>query len=337
MTVSTRKHKQNDPDQENLDPKRQRTFLTVGDESVSVDGGEHVGTAITSEDLPTQPVGFSSTRVQPSTMAASTPSAVPVSDEDSIPQFEAVGSAENTDATQSATACPLDDITTKDTLSTDVDSVQPGTPVTSAQLSIRPAETEYISANFINRLVPIINFVDKSANRFSLGLMPLNAEWGPTGDGKGLDKYLCRNGRPITIWMTGIATSVWLAPIEGSRVNVGVRLLTNRDVEVAHRILYGRSQPEGDASHAGVSTYASRFLNNRGETACTSFEDVYDTTDSLESWTSMMKSNHDSVKKTDIVLVECYVKRYKATRDPGTRQGWNRWGLVSSFFASRNC
>lgn len=82
-----------------------------------------------------------------------------------------------------------------------------------------------------------------------------------------------------------------------------------------------------DPKKAGQTTYASKFLPTRGEHATSSFEDVYDATTLMESWSAMDKISPDRVRKTDLVLVECYVRRFKS-RDPGSRYVWKTYGVT---------
>ncbi|KAH9848185.1 hypothetical protein C2E23DRAFT_739945, partial [Lenzites betulinus] len=201
-----------------------------------------------------------------------------------------------------------------------------GEVVLATHLNFLTKEMEYITEEFIARLLPILNFVDASANRFSIGLMPPSAQWGPVGDGSGLDKYLCFDGRPVTLWMAGVVTSIWLTPTEGSRVSIGLRLLNDRDHDVARLVQFGRVKPAGDPTNAGLTTFASRFLSTRGEHTSSSFEDVFNAIDVLGPWNSMDKILPDTLRKTDVALVECYVRRFKS-KDSNSRQVWNGWGV----------
>ncbi|KAI9059960.1 hypothetical protein FKP32DRAFT_1579056, partial [Trametes sanguinea] len=198
-----------------------------------------------------------------------------------------------------------------------------GAPITDLDIALRPSEAEYIPTDFIPRLVSIINFVEADANRFNVGLLPLDLKWGNTRDGVDFDRYLCHNGRPVTVWMVGIVTSTWLMPSEGTRVSIGVRLLCQRDMDTAKFIQFRLSHPVGDASYAGLTTFAKRYVTSRSEHV--SFNDVYDGTDRLAAWSTMTKIEPARINKSDIVVVECYVKRFKTTPN---RFAWQQWGVT---------
>ncbi|KAI9064826.1 hypothetical protein FKP32DRAFT_1569061, partial [Trametes sanguinea] len=197
-----------------------------------------------------------------------------------------------------------------------------GRPVTNDDLAFRPSELLYITGDMIARLTSIINVTEPHANRYNVGLVPLSATWGRPGDGSGFDRFLCVNGRPVTVWMVGIVTSTWLTPPEGTRVSIGVRLLCQRDMDAAKYFQFKMSNPAGDATYAGLTTFAKRYLPSRGEDV--SFTEVFDATDRLAAWSNMSKIDPARVQKTDVVVVECYVKRFKTTTQ---RYNWTQWGV----------
>ncbi|OJT13879.1 hypothetical protein TRAPUB_9548 [Trametes pubescens] len=204
----------------------------------------------------------------------------------------------------------------------------PAAIVAVIDLDFLPTEVDYVPNSIIPcvRLLAILNFSDATANWFAIGLAPDNMDWGAAGTGSGLDKYLCVGGRPVTLWMLGIAGSVWLTPTDGTWVSLGLRLICRCDQEVTRRILYDRCQPPADVTTASSLTYANRFLGGHGESGPSSFQDVYDTSDMLEAWSSMTRIPSDRVRKTDIVLVECYVRRFKS-RENTNRYTWQSWGV----------
>ncbi|KAI9059159.1 hypothetical protein FKP32DRAFT_1580370, partial [Trametes sanguinea] len=198
--------------------------------------------------------------------------------------------------------------------------------IVDSDILLRDGEREYLSTDVIERIVPIINFTEPANNRYSIGRIPRRASWGPVADGTGMERFLCDNGRPITVWMVGIVTSVWLAPTEGSRVSIGVRLLCRRDMEAARFIQYRMSHPHADGSNAGLTTFASRYLAPRGEESVTTFADVFDACDLLAAWSVMRKIDCERIRKTDLVVVEAYIKRFRH-RDSGNRFTWVNWGV----------
>ncbi|EIW62574.1 uncharacterized protein TRAVEDRAFT_42932 [Trametes versicolor FP-101664 SS1] len=201
-----------------------------------------------------------------------------------------------------------------------------GEQVVEADLTLRDADRDYILPDFIPRLLSIMNYTEPNANRYNIGLIPTGASWGPVGDGSGLDKFICLQGRPLIAWMEGIVTSTWFAPTEGSRVSIGVRLLCQRDQDAARYFQYSACRPVGDATHSGIGTYAGRFINGRGDDAAVVFDEVYDGSDRLGSWGTMAKIDGSRVQKTDVVVVECYIKRYRS-REASSRFNWTSWGV----------
>ena len=80
-----------------------------------------------------------------------------------------------------------------------------------------------------------------------------------------------------------------------------------------------------DASTAGQTVFCNRFLSTRAQNGGV-FEDVYDAERRLLSWGQMEKVDAARVQKTDVVLVECYIKRFKS-RDGTNRGGWRTWAV----------
>ncbi|KAI0335955.1 hypothetical protein GY45DRAFT_1333113 [Cubamyces sp. BRFM 1775] len=184
-----------------------------------------------------------------------------------------------------------------------------GTTVSASSVTLRPSEREYVSEQFIEeRLIPILNYVEPDANRYNVGFIPNSSTWGPTADPAGLDRYLCHNGRAVTVWMVGVVTSLWLTPKDVSSCKTSRRFLIIEDT-----------------TFAGLSTFASRYLTRKDDERLT-FTDVFDATDKLEAWSAMERADNSRVQKTDIVLVECYVKRFKSRNAP-TRYTWSTWGV----------
>ncbi|KAJ3006616.1 hypothetical protein NUW54_g3871 [Trametes sanguinea] len=84
--------------------------------------------------------------------------------------------------------------------------------------------------------------------------------------------------------------------------------------------------PHGDAANSGLTTFASRYLNTRSDDPEIAFTEVYDGCDRLAGWSCMNKIDEGRIQKTDMVLVEAYVKRFKH-REPGNRFTWSSWGV----------
>lgn len=53
---------------------------------------------------------------------------------------------------------------------------------------------------------------------------------------------------------------------------------------------------------------------------------MYDAQDRLLPWGQMSQIDPARVQKTDLVLVECYVNRFKS-KEQSIRKGWNSWGV----------
>ncbi len=80
---------------------------------------------------------------------------------------------------------------------------------------------------------------------------------------------------------------------------------------------------------AGQTVFCSRFLETRAEHGGR-FEEVYDAEDRLLPWSQMRQMDTKRIQKTDVVLVECYIKRFKSrdnsVRKDGSKE-WISWGV----------
>lgn len=95
----------------------------------------------------------------------------------------------------------------------------------------------------IRCVVDMLNFADQHANCYGISMVPIDAAWGVEGDGINSDRYLCFNGTPVTTWLVGIVTSVWLMPSDGNRASIGIKLLCERDVLAARHLQFGMASP----------------------------------------------------------------------------------------------
>ncbi|KAI9067795.1 hypothetical protein FKP32DRAFT_1563037 [Trametes sanguinea] len=201
----------------------------------------------------------------------------------------------------------------------------PSTPIEPVHdITLNANEADYITPDVISRIASIINYSEPESCRYPIGLLPQEAAWGVAGDGNGLDKFLCLNDRPVAVWLVGVVTSLWLTPSEGNRVSIGVRLLSTRDHVTARRVQFLGCCPQADPSVAGLSTTAGKYLSQPDGGGSVSFSEVYDARPKLKAWSIMDKIDPSRVQKTDVVVVECYIKRFKM-RDGNNRYGWKTW------------
>ncbi len=101
-----------------------------------------------------------------------------------------------------------------------------------------------------SRVIPILNFKDVKTNRFAVGTIPFVIDWGTEKQGTDMDRYIIHGNSCVTAWFLGFVTSVWLCPREGSRINIGLKLLTQRDHDTARHLQYDLSKPAmGECSH----------------------------------------------------------------------------------------
>ena len=71
--------------------------------------------------------------------------------------------------------------------------------------------------------------------------------------------------------------------------------------------------------------FCNKFLAVRAQNGG-SFEEAYNAENRLLSWGQMEKIDAARIQKTDVVLVECYIKRFKS-RDGNNRAGWRTWAV----------
>ncbi|KAH9853913.1 hypothetical protein C2E23DRAFT_858971 [Lenzites betulinus] len=97
-------------------------------------------------------------------------------------------------------------------------------------------------------------------------------------------------------------------------------------MDAAKSIQYRSSKPAIDPTDTGSATFASRYLSTRGEDPPTTFTEVFDASDRLAAWSNMQRIDHARVQKTDVVVVECHVKRFRL-KDTPDRYSWKTWGV----------
>ncbi|KAI0708647.1 hypothetical protein C8Q76DRAFT_627059 [Earliella scabrosa] len=199
------------------------------------------------------------------------------------------------------------------------------TTILQADLRLSDAELEYIPSEVLKRIIAILNHLEEGSSRFLIGKVPPTAVWGAEGDSSNVDRFLCVEGVPITAWMVGIVTSVWLTPSDDNRASIGIKLICDRDFRAARRFQYDLCQPASDAKMVGTSTFGRRFLGARGQTGGV-FEDVYDATKVMTAWADMAKVDAARIQKTDVVLIECHIKRFKL-RSAGFSPKWTKWAV----------
>ncbi|OBZ66981.1 hypothetical protein A0H81_12999 [Grifola frondosa] len=155
--------------------------------------------------------------------------------------------------------------------------------------------------------------------------------WGvPTPLDEELDRIMCIDGLPVTFWIGGIARSLWFFSDGGEprqRVNIGVRLLCEGDLESAHALVNGRSRPPiNDMPNA---VYAGKLMTSRskGDPALTAapFTRVYDATERFGPKTTMDTISAATISKNDVVLVECQLKRWKVGDKAKYSNKWVTW------------
>lgn len=83
-----------------------------------------------------------------------------------------------------------------------------------------------------------------------------------------------------------------------------------------------------DTSRDGSFTFISKWINASDRSVEHPFEQVYEAVDTeLKGWDPARKVAAERLQVSDIVVVECYVKRFKHKPAVATQRGWVSWGV----------
>ncbi|KAI9064622.1 hypothetical protein FKP32DRAFT_1602840 [Trametes sanguinea] len=187
----------------------------------------------------------------------------------------------------------------------------------------------YVPESTLTRLRTIATFKDVATNRYAISTVPRSADWGRQTR---TEKLLCLNGKPIVMWMVGRVRSMWFFDRNGDphlRVNVGVTLPFDID-RAAVVDLFNRARPASHNTPSDV-VYAGKICSQRekGEyvQSPVAFSNVYDATERLTAKASMPQLSPVDVVKNDIVLVECYLTRWKKAGDSKGKKTWGSFDV----------
>ncbi|OBZ77423.1 hypothetical protein A0H81_02761 [Grifola frondosa] len=189
----------------------------------------------------------------------------------------------------------------------------------------------YLPDAFVRRLAGFVDFVDIAGLRFSVTKVPPTSTWGlPTPDDKELTKFLCYEEKPVSIWLVGRVRKLWFYNLGGEphdKVNIGIRPLREIDCLAADRLLNTRCRPIESTSYNPLYAGKLMLTRTKGDTALTPalFTRVYDALNHYGPKSTMKKISPAVLGEHDIVLVECFLTRWKTGERAKRTKGWSTW------------
>ncbi|KAI9059618.1 hypothetical protein FKP32DRAFT_1679687 [Trametes sanguinea] len=186
---------------------------------------------------------------------------------------------------------------------------------------------DYIPDELLPRLQRLCTFSEPAMHRYSIRCIPEDARWGIGKNGRTsqYDRFLCHNGKPLVIWMVGVVKYVHLTDSE--RFSIGIGFLSDADADAANRNLGGRCCPPREPEDDSF-TFIGKWVNSGNRENEQTFDNVYDAVDrELHGWNADAKIAASRIQVSDIVMVECYIKRFKNKSLNNGMRGWNAWGV----------
>ncbi|KAJ3008527.1 hypothetical protein NUW54_g3117 [Trametes sanguinea] len=188
--------------------------------------------------------------------------------------------------------------------------------------------TTFRIASYRARLRKLCAFSELQMNRYSIRCIPSDARWGTGKNGRTsqYDKFLCYDGKPLVVWMVGIVKYVHLT--DNERFSIGLGFLSEVDADAAQRNLGGRCVPPQQTDDGDSFTFIGKWVNSANRENESTFDQVYNAVDrELQGWNASAKIHASQIQLSDVVVVECYIKRFKNKNLNNGFRGWHAWGV----------
>ncbi|KAH9847122.1 hypothetical protein C2E23DRAFT_863604 [Lenzites betulinus] len=207
----------------------------------------------------------------------------------------------------------------------------PTTPNAGTEDDVDPASTndipDYVPDEVRPRIERLQTFSEPKFNRYSIGTIPDGSDWGhgPNGRWSHLEALLCYNDKPLVVWMVGVVR--WVNLESSEKFTIGVRLLSQHDIDAATRNSLGRCVPEQQPKDEATLTYANKWVDKKARGSTQIFSEAYSAVDNeLRGWDPEQKVPATTISPSDIVVVEFYIRRFKG-KTGNTGRGWTTWGV----------
>ncbi|RDX50977.1 hypothetical protein OH76DRAFT_1417668 [Lentinus brumalis] len=185
----------------------------------------------------------------------------------------------------------------------------------------------------LGRLSDLFSFEDPGTDRFYIGLGPQELSW---GQGE-MELYLCRAGMNNSVlwwWVAELSKDFFLCAPGGNpstSISMNVYPVRNSDDATVQRLLRDNQTYAGPGSaidtptiHLSRRTYTESRSKKRVPYV---FKDAFDGRVAVGPKSAMKDYSVDEVGRGDLLLLECYVTRYRCD-DQGKviySGGWNRY------------
>lgn len=95
----------------------------------------------------------------------------------------------------------------------------------------------------LSRLERLHLFREPQYNRYSIGYLPTDIKWGedPSGRWSPYEHLICYEGKPLLVWMVGVAR--WVQLKHYKEYSIGLHMLCDRDFDAASHNTTARCKP----------------------------------------------------------------------------------------------
>ncbi|KAL6306069.1 hypothetical protein BKA93DRAFT_748711 [Sparassis latifolia] len=156
----------------------------------------------------------------------------------------------------------------------------------------------------------------KSTGHFGITYVPDNAIWGPFGSDDDLHRFLCINGKPITIWLGRPEYTPAFRRLKSSMPTgpVGDRCKTQVIVLKPTRTRYDQSV---NINPIWASKYMDKTLKT-GEKQAVPFKESFNVMDRLGPKNEMQHWPIQEMGVNDLVLLQCNLCCWRVNKDSKT-------------------
>ncbi|KAH9925075.1 hypothetical protein B0H21DRAFT_712407 [Amylocystis lapponica] len=174
------------------------------------------------------------------------------------------------------------------------------------------------SAELMQRLNAMVSFSDHANGRFAIGTVPPTAAWG-SGTA---DSTFCIADVPVNIFMVGEIRTTWFHTRLGNPqryVNLRIRPVRASDLNAAKSLLATHAtMPPPNSKYRNV-VYAgcrsTKQMKGSPQATAVEFTKCYDARTQFRTKTAMDKWPVSMIGFNDLVLLECYMTRYRVDND----------------------
>ncbi|GJE91874.1 hypothetical protein PsYK624_080250 [Phanerochaete sordida] len=199
---------------------------------------------------------------------------------------------------------------------------------------------DYFTPRLVERLNSLCYYVNPETTCYSLRTLPIiDLAWGQTGTGRSdASEYLCKDDKPVTLWIVGeiVAPNFAKDGVPRRKAGVLIRPLLEEDFRKAVAVMNSYSLPKSDdlTLHDGV--WVTRWMGSRAvpDDEVPVFTEIYDATSMVRAKKFMTRKRHTEISARDLAVAEATIVRWPVTdkekvdqKSSGrpSRRSWESW------------